>query len=220
MLVVKDVAPLPLSYDDLPPGSDIRRVYDGDVVHITVPAGELPTATLKQAAHEALAAGAASSWALLLLAGVVFYFGIRINRISGGLLTLAWIFFAVFCAALVMLVCWIRYGVLIDALRAGRRQMTVIAASSQRLLIETAGPFGTASYDLPQPLLRRIDIARASIRDDADRPHRLAFVRVTLTDGRAIALLPGRDRRELGVVMESLQATLGTKPTEDASPGP
>src|SRR5687767_59015 len=36
--------PTVLAYDDLPPGSDIRREYHGELVKITVPAGEPPAA--------------------------------------------------------------------------------------------------------------------------------------------------------------------------------
>jgi hypothetical protein len=209
---VNDAAPLLLRYDDLPAGSDICRTYDGQVLQITVPAGELPPAVIRQAAYEALAWGAVSSWALLFLAGIVFYMGIRINRISGIVLVWAWFFFAIFCGALVMLVCWIRYGIGIDALRAARRQMTVIAASSTRLLVETAGPFGTASFDLPRESVRQIELARGCIRDENQRPHRLAFLRLTLGDGRTFALLAGRDARELRAIAGSLQAKFRLAP--------
>jgi hypothetical protein len=206
-----------LAYDDLPPGSDIRRSYDGDTVQITVPAGEPPLAVLQQAAYEALASGAISSCALLLLAGIVFYFGIRTNRISGVTLTWAWIFFAVFCAALVMLVCWIRYGLLADALRAGRRQTTILAASANRLLIETAGPFGTASHDLPRHTIARIESVDAPMRDHTNRPYRLRHLRLALSDARTIAILPARDDRELRAIAMILRTTLQL-PTPEKSP--
>jgi hypothetical protein len=209
-----------LAYDDLPPGSDIRRSYDGDTVQITVPAGEPPLAVLQQAAYEALASGAISSWALLVLACVIFYFGIRTNRISGVTLTWAWIFFAIFCAALVMLVCWIRYGLLADALRAGRQQTTILAANAQRLLIETAGPFGTASHDLPRDAIARIEFVRAPLRDHSNRAYRLRHLRLSLSDGRIIPLLPARDARELHAIATILRTTLHLPPPEKSPPTP
>src|SRR6266487_1323457 len=99
-------APPLLSYDSLPPGSDIRYEQTGGTLRITIPAADPPPAVLKQTAYDALASGAMNSWAILLLACVVFYLGIRANRISGVVLTWAWAFFAVFCAAIVMLVSW------------------------------------------------------------------------------------------------------------------
>ena len=206
-----------LAYDDLPPGSDIRRSYDGDAVQMTVPAGEPPLAVLQQAAYEALASGAVSSCALLLLACIVFYFGIRTNRISGVTLTWAWIFFAIFCAALVMLVCWIRYGLLTDGLRAGRRQTTIIAANPQRLLIETAGPFGTASHDLPREAITRIQFVRAPMRDQTGHSHRTCHLQFALRDGRTLAILPARDPRELHWIMTAIARTMSIAMMENGT---
>src|SRR5436190_10890555 len=85
------VTPLPLAYDDLPPGSDIRREYSGDgdarEVKIVVPAGEPPAAARKSTLFEAFASGARASWALLVLALLLFQLGLRNNRISGVALT-------------------------------------------------------------------------------------------------------------------------------------
>jgi hypothetical protein len=197
-----------LAYDDLPPGSDIRREYDGHSLQITVPAGEPPAAVIKQAAYDALARGAASSWALLLLAFVAFYFGVRANRISGAALVWAWMLFAVFCGALVMLVAWIRFGLLVDAIRAGRRQATLIAATRERLLIETAGPFGTMSIDLPRERVGGVRSASGAVRDQNERSHRVSFLRIGDT-----VLLPGRERREIEWVAAALRNVLGLTET-------
>ena len=205
-----DVTTVPLAYDDLPPGSDIRREYDGESVQITVPAGEPPAAVIKQAAYDALSRGAASSWALLLLAFVAFYLGIRANRISGATLLWAWTFFAAFCGALVMLVSWIRYGIALDALRTGRRQATIIAATRERLLIETAGPFGTVSIDLPRERVATIDTAAGVVLDQNERSHRLNYLRI----GEHV-LLPGRDRREVEWVAAALRNVLQVPETRE-----
>jgi len=204
--------PTLLNYDDLPPGSDIRRVYEEGAVRITVPPGAAPPAAISQAAHEALARGAKQSIPLLLLAGVVFYQGIRINRIGGTPLVWAWAFFGVFCTAMVLLVAWVRYSELLDGMRVGRRQMTVIAATSQRLLVETAGPFGAAELDLPRDQVVRIGSERGVLRDDRGQSRRVTMLSVTLTDGKVICLLPGRDVRELHSIARTLRRTLDLAP--------
>jgi hypothetical protein len=195
------VTPLPLAYDDLPPGSDIRREYIGDgiarEVKIIVPAGEPPSAARQGVLFDAFASGARASWALLALAFLLFQLGLRNNRIGGVALTWAWLFFGIFCAALVLLVAWVRYGMMLDSLRIGREQMTVIAATPARLLIETAGPFGVASYDFPRETIASITTGSGVLRDDRNLPRRLLHITIALVDGRSVFILPGRDAREL-----------------------
>jgi hypothetical protein len=207
------LTPLPpvLGYDDLPPGSDIRRELADGRVQISVPAGELSRAAVKRTLYAGLASGAASSWALLLLALVVFFVGLRVNRISGVALVWAWGFFTVFCAALVLLVGWVRFGLMLDATRAGRRQATALAATADHLLVETAGPFGVAAYDLPAGKIRALLVTRGILRDDRAQPRRVPRLTVVLTDGRSIHLLPGRDVRELEWTAAILKRTLGVK---------
>jgi hypothetical protein len=208
-----------LAYDDLPPGSDIRREYAGGAgagdsaaareVKITVPAGEPPRAAMKVALFDSFAAGARSSLALLLLAFLLFTIGLRNNRVSGVPLAWAWAFFALFCAALVLLVVWVRYGMTLDAVRVGREQMTVLAATPARLLIETAGPFGVASYDFAREKVLALDVRHGPLRDDRNLPRRVPHVAVALADGRTILILPGRDVRELRWVCATVRQTMG-----------
>ena len=208
-------SPPVLAYDDLPPGSDIRRELLPGQVKITVPAGGPSPVVRRQTLHAALASGAAASWALLLLAFVAFMIGLRANRIAGPALVWAWAFFAVFCSALVLLVAWVRYGMMLDALRAGRRQTTIIVATAERLLSETAGPFGVASYDFPAASLRRLSVTRGVLRDDLAQPRRVWRLAIHLTDGRTFYLLPGRDRRELEWTVAILTRTLGLPRPEE-----
>ena len=206
------MTPLPLAYDDLPPGSDIRREYvgDGDAreVKIIVPAGAPPPAAVKAVLFDAFASGARASWALLLLALMLFFMGIRNNRISGVALTWAWFFFGVFCAALVLLVAWVRYGMMLESLRIGREQLTVLAVTPARLLIETAGPFGVASYDFAREKIARITVGHSVLRDDRNLSRRVSTVAIALVDGRTILMLPGRDERELRWVAATLRDTM------------
>lgn len=211
-------APQTLGYDELPPGSDIRREYGGSgdregggarEVKIIVPAGEPPAAAMKVAFFDSFASGARSSWALLLLAFLLFMIGLRNNRVSGVSLAWAWTFFTIFCGALVLLVAWVRYGMTLDAIRAGRAQMTAIAATPTRLLIETAGPFGVASYDFPRAKIRSITIQRGVLRDDRNLPRRVLHLAIALSDGRTLLALPGREPRELQWICGMIRQALG-----------
>jgi hypothetical protein len=204
---------MPLSYDDRPPGSDIRREYgnagtDAREVRIVVPAGEPPPAAMKVALLDSAASGARSSLALLLLSFLLFSIGLRNNRISGVPLAWAWAFFAVFCGALVLLVVWVRYGMTLEAIRTGREQMTVLAATPTRLLVETAGPFGVASYDLPRGKITALTVRRDTLRDDRDLSRRVVHLAIALADGRSILIVPGRDERELQWICATVRATM------------
>jgi hypothetical protein len=215
--------PLPLAYDDLPPGSDLRREYGGGdgvggggnaggddrTVKIIVPAGEPPAPAMKIALYDSFASGTRASWALLLLSFLLFSMGLRNNRISGVSLAWAWAFFAIFCAALVLLVVWVRYGMTLDAIRIGREQMTILAATPTRLVIETTGPFGVASYNFPRDKLTALTIRRGVLRDDRNLPRRVLHLAISLADGRTICLLPGRDARELQWVRGTVGETMG-----------
>ncbi|HEV2294211.1 MAG TPA: hypothetical protein VGR35_10160 [Tepidisphaeraceae bacterium] len=203
------VQPVLLSYDDLPPGSDIRREYHGELVKITVPAGEPPAAAKRVIAQAALVSGAISSWAFLLLALIVFGYFVRMNRIAGGPLNWAIAFFAIFCTAIVALVSWVRYGMKLEDLQAGRRQATVIAVTPRRLVVETSGPFDVASYDIPEEQLVGVSIGRAGVRDADGRLRKLDRLVIQLAGGRRIPLLPGRDRTELRWVARAIGRAMG-----------
>jgi hypothetical protein len=200
-----------LAYDDLPPGSDIRRVCAPDNVQISVPAAEPPRDVLKQAAMDALASGAAIATPILALAVVAFYFGIRANRISGVYLTWAWAFFAIFCTAIVMLVAWIRYSMITDGLRAGRSQSTAIGVTSKRFLVATSGPFGVRTLDLPREQIVRLECTVSTMRDNRSRDFKLTCLSVHSRSGPAIHLLPARDPRELRWVCGMIRQTMQLK---------
>lgn len=204
---MSDALPV-LPYDDLPPGSDIRREYRGELVKITVPAGEPPAPAKRAVAQAAIVSGAISSWALLLLALLVFAYFVRMNRIGGEPLTWAVAFFAVFCTAIVALVAWVRFGMKLEDLQAGRRQATVIAVTPQRLMIETSGPFGSAGHDIDQASLMRVSIDRALLRDQDGRGRRLEHLQLQLAGGKRVRILPGRDRTELRWVAHALGRTM------------
>jgi hypothetical protein len=198
-----------LAYDDLPPGSDIRREYHGDLLKITVPAGAVPPSARRAVAQAALVSGAVSSWAFLLLAFVVFAYFVRINRVIGTPLTWAFSFFAIFCTAIVALVAWVRYGMLLEDLQAGRRQATVIAITPARVVVETSGRFGALGHEWAVDELVGVSIGRDVMRDAEGRARRLERLQVQLAGGRRVALLPGRDRTELRWIAQAIGRTTG-----------
>ena len=204
-----------LTYDSLPANSDIRFVYEPDAVHITAPASEPSPAVLKQALYDSFARGSISSSFLLALSYIGFHFGIRTNHVTGPSLVWAWGFFAIFCGALVLLVSWVSYSALIDAVRAGREQMTILVATPQRLLVETVGPFGAVGYNIPSEQIRRIRVTRKVMRDDHYRIHRAPSLSITLHDGRTLLLLPARERGEIACVAAALSQVLPTRRAQE-----
>jgi hypothetical protein len=206
-------APPTLAYDDLAPGSDIRREYSGAgdarEVRLTVPAAEPPPPVERGALADSFSSGARATCAVLLFALVLFWTGLQHNRVTGLPLAWAWGFFAVFCAALVLLVAWVRYRLLLDAIRLGRRQMTVLAATPARLLIETIGPFGIASHDVARAEIAAVTVCRRGVMpDDRNLPRRLPHLAIALRDGRTMPILPGRDVRELEWVRSAIRETM------------
>jgi hypothetical protein len=202
--------PTVLAYDDLPPGSDIRREYHGELVKITVPAGEPPAAARRAVAQAALVSGAISSWAFLLLALVVFAYFVRMNRVIGAPLTWAVAFFAIFCTAIVALVSWVRYRMKLEDVQAGRRQATVMAITPQRLVVETTGPFGSAGHELHGDQIFGVKVRSGTFREARGRGRKLDGLVIQLAGGRRVSLLPGRDATELRWVARAIGRAMGT----------
>jgi hypothetical protein len=134
---------------------------------------------------------------------------VRMNRIIGAPLTWAIAFFAIFCTAIVALVSWVRYGMKLEDLQAGRRQATVIAITPRRLVVETSGPFGVTGYEVPGEQLVTVSVGPDVLRDADGRGRRLERMQIQLAGGRRIALLPGRDRAELRWVARAIGRTVG-----------
>lgn len=206
-------APLQLSYDDLPAGSDIHREYAPDrSVRITVPASDIPPPVRRAAAHRALVVGAALAVPVLLVALVIFAYAVRTNRVTGVPLAWAVAFFGVFCVAMAALIAWVQYGVLVETAQAARRQTTLIHASPARVLVETAGPFGTVGYDLPRDRLLWIGVGRGSLTSGRGVTYRVRYITLRMAGERPIHLLPGRDEIELRWVASTLSRATGVPP--------
>ena len=210
-------AAAPIPYDDLPPGSDIRREYgpDGRTLTITVPAErEPPPAVRRAAAVETMIGGAMIAGAGLGLALLLFFllFGaVRPERelwLAGGLA------FGAFGFGVFLLVWKVRYEAWLDLLTQGRRQATILRATADHLSVVSDGPYGESSHDLPRDRVHRVQVLvrlpacerRSGSHDGALHPPILAL---HLTDGRVIRAMPARPQAELYAVGDTLAQTLG-----------
>ena len=113
--------------------------------------------------------------------------------------------FVVFCAALFMMMWRAAYAARLDKLERAMKQTTLLIASPGRLLIETAGPFGQASYDLCTRVggpCRVTDVQLGSIGNHA-------CMLIVLASGQLVRVLPGRDDAELDWVARTLRGTVG-----------
>jgi hypothetical protein len=209
-----DAVPLPpltLAYDGLPLDSDIRHEHSPGLVRITIPAGEPSATALKQAKQGALIDATWISLGFMMLGSVLLLVFIRGNRIDGIESIIAWVSFGVLCAACVLLIASAFYISRRTDLIASRQQMSVIAATPERLLIETTGPLGTMSEDLPAETIRLIHLKQGSWKDRKRREYTMRYLRVYCTDGTMIDILPGRDRSELLSIARAIAAMTGAE---------
>jgi hypothetical protein len=204
-------APPPiLRYDHLPPGSDISRSEGPAGVTITVPAGP-PGAGTRSAVRQRAMVESASICGVLLagLVGLMWMFG-NIGRLGQTMLMLAVSFFTVLCGGLFLLIAHVRFTNLLDLIGRARQQATILHVQPDRLLVETSGPHGVASHDLPQASIRSISIVTAS--DPSDWNESLEWLQIERREGEPIRLLPGRDRVELqwiaGTIAHRMQVEL------------
>jgi len=190
--------PHTLAYDDLPPGSDLRRQYgeDGSVI-ITSPAGEPSEAACREALQRTGILAAIFAGAPLTGGAIAFATGNGPRVATAGLNVLAAILFAVFSAGVFLLVWRVAYTDQVRWLTQARRNVSLLHASRRRLLVETTGPSGDESLDLPAHAISSLRIEQAG------------YLRVRTLDGRTYRLLPGHHQGELRWVTATLRQTLG-----------
>jgi hypothetical protein len=197
------VARVALAYDDLPAGSDLRREYRADgSVTVTAPAGEPSSALRRSMARDNAISGAAfcaGLMAFLLWAAWPLVARLDFPRrvtamglgvvLAGGVFLLAW---------------KVWYGADFDLVAKARREAAVLHADARGLLIETAGPEGPQSVEVPASEVLRISVVgwrfnRPPIPHiELERPH-----------APALRLLAGRDSTELRWVVATLIHALG-----------
>ena len=200
--------PQALSYDDLPPGSDLRREYgEGGSVAITAPAGEPSDAARRAAFHST------GVFAALFAAGLMAIFAGSFildgpPPIDPRLRGLAAVLFAVVCGGVFLLAWRAGFTTRLDLLAKERRQTTLLHASPVRLLIETSGPEGDQSIDLPADKIRWIHPTPEGLLGGVSREP-VPCLKLTMLDGSVYRLLRGRHRGELTWVANTLWAALG-----------
>lgn len=197
--------PHALTYDNLPAHSRLRREFaDGALKIVATP--EEPGPLVRREALLATALTASLSSFLALAIGALVFGPLYLNArrtmppaLSVVLLVASVVFYAaVFCFA------WrIRYVTRITAASCALQQTTVLAASKERLLIESTGPCGAASRDLAPDSVLSIRVA------SHDGASALGCIEIQLLDSTRIGILIGRDQAELCWVAQTLGSILG-----------
>jgi hypothetical protein len=207
-----------LTYDNLPSHSRLQRQYVDGVLKI-IASPEEPGPLARRAAMFRAAVPAALICFCTLIVGIAI-FGAAYDRsrrsMSTELSIALFIAFVIFCAALFALVWRIQYQLRIEAVESALQQTTVIAASRDRLIVETSGPFGAASHDWKlSPQAHMIEAIRLSGCDDQ---FGIGVLEVLPKDGAAIRILPGRDEIELKWVAGALRAALNPENLDQPLP--
>jgi len=201
--------PHALDYDTLPPHSRLRREFADGVLTI-IAAAEEPGPLVRRTALHRSAVAAAILFLMTLLVGLAVFgavFQAHRRLMSQATLLALGTAALVFCVALFALIWRLQYLRRLDAAARALRQNTVLAASAGRLLIQTSGPFGSASYDLrnqaDRPTVRALRLGRCG----SDRL--VDCLEILLSDGTRIHILPGRDSAELRWVAAAIARALG-----------
>ena len=216
---VGPTAPRPapaLAYDELPDGSDLSREYDSPGgVTIRAPAGDLPTALRRDAARSGILVAGAACGVCLLLGGTLLLQALR-RGIDPALRAPAAVALGAFCTGVFLLVWWVRYAARTELLSDARRQLTVIHADVERIVVETTGPGGDNSLELPVDRVVALQVTNAPITAAGGRA-RLPCLQLRLDDRPPVCLLAGHHEAELRWVAATLSQATGT-PTGTAAP--
>jgi hypothetical protein len=200
-----------LSYDELPEGSDLRRDYRaGGAVTVTAPAGEPSVAARRSLAHRT---GVFSAVVCTACMGMALWTAWpAVIRLDAGLRATAAVLFAVLAGGSFLLVWKVGYGARLDLLADACRETVVLHADPRGLVIETAGPRGGQSLDLPAGEIRAIRSA-VEIRGTGFAGGRLSAgsipcLEIDRATGPALRLLAGRHPAELHWVAATLSQAL------------
>ena len=195
-----------LSYDPLPPHSDLSRELTPTGVTFTAAAPNPSLRALRHAARSAALRAIPDALIVITLASLVaFLLLMQLNR-PPNLPPIVYPLFAVFVAAIYLLAWRLRTAALTDTLHRTCQQVTVISTTPVELRIESEGPLGTASDRLPA--LQILDIQPSPLtlhRWWASEPFTL---RITMIDTRVIDVLHGRDEAELDAVARALRKAM------------
>jgi len=195
-----------LTYDNLPAGSSVLREYVDGGLRVTAPAGEVSSALRRLTARRAAVPAAVITAAALLLCMLAFGSTALGHR---NLLPWWWpILFGLFCAALFLFVWQVRYVNQLDALERALAQNTIIAARHGRLLIESSGPLGAASVDLPREQIAAIGVRYNHRRGQWGQEQPIDCLAIVPRQGEVLLVLGGRLPDELLWVRDALLSAL------------
>ena len=198
-----------LTYDTLPPHSTLRREIVGGVLKITAAAEEPSDVARRDARLRAALPAAMLSGALLVafLAAIGSTFMSNRRNIGSGLMIVLFVAFAVFCAALFLLVWRAQYAARVEALERAFQQTTILAASPGRLLIETSGPLGQESQELRTS--RDVKSNGELVGMRLSRGGYIVCIDVLVSDRTdCLPVLCGRSEAELRWVLRNLEAAI------------
>lgn len=194
-----------LAYDELPAGSDLRREYGpGGAVTVTAPAGE-PSVAARRATAQAT--GLASAvLCTASLAALLWVLWPALTRLDTGLRVAAGALFVVFSGGLFLLVWKVWYAAHLDLLTDARRETVVLHADARGLLIESQGPEGARSIEIPTG--SALGVRPAGGWRAVETIH---CIKIERRDGATLCLLAGRHPAELRWVAATLRQSLGQK---------
>ena len=198
-----------LQYDDLPAGSELRREYDGaGGVTITAPAGELPAPVRSAIARAALIPASAALAACVGLAGFGLQLIVRDNRLDPELRLPAIVALAIVAGGVFLLVWFTQSSRNAEAAANARQQSTALHATRARLLIESSGPWGNRSAELPVGEIAYVQVVRERL-DPTLRTGPIPCVQVQLRNGTRHLLLGGHHPAELRWAAAALSQATG-----------
>ena len=207
-----------LAYDELPEGSALRREYDGrGGVTITAPAGELPPSVRRSIAREGLVPASFALAACVVLVGLILFFAARSNRLDPALRTAAVVTLGVLGGGVFLFVWLAHYAMLADAMSLARRQSTVLHADARRILVETKGPAGEESLEVPAESLQSFQVSCAIV-DTVRRSAPVPCLQVNLRSDIGPFLLGGHHVAELRWVAATLAEVTGAPALSPRSP--
>lgn len=200
-------AVLRLEYDELPPGSDIKREFAPSGVTITVPAGDVPPAALRAASFEAMRFAAGVSTVIMGLGVAAAVAAGELGRMDVRWRLAAMGLTAVIGLGLFALAWRGRYAAKVEALNEARRQATVLHVTPGRLLVETTGPLGSGSHELAKSRVVRVRVGSDSAGRAGDVSLRCLWL--DRLGAPPLRLLIGREASELRWIAATVAQTLG-----------
>jgi hypothetical protein len=192
---------LPLTYDTLPPFSNLRREFDEDGhLRISVAAGEPGTLARRAAMYGT--AWISVIWSIIITSLLL---ALLFPMIYSNQVQYQWLQFVlfisggVFFSAMFLLVWWLEFRKRMDEIERAAMQMTVIDASPDVLMIESVGPFGKVSTTINHPFrIRRHRMTHGHVE----------CLQAITSDGHATEFFPGLSNQELlWIASEILRAT-------------